>query len=219
MAAYLRSAKHSEAHYQADETTFEVFGFGEELIVEGTLDLRGTGAAPAIFTSDRTPTPVPGDWYGIRLTDTADTAATVHDLVVEFAVGQFDRDPDADSVSMDPSDGGGWCECDRCAELGRISDRALLLANEGAAGVNAKYPGKLVGMYAYNYHSPPPSIKPHAQVVVSVATAFLKGGLTLDEIIDGWSERGTALGIREYYSVFQWDWDFPDPGKLLHQDH
>ena len=133
----------------------------------------------------------------------------VRKLVVEFAAGQFDRDPASDSISMDPSDGGGWCECDRCAELGSITDRALLLANQVAAAVTGKYPGKLIGMYAYNYHSPPPSIKPHPQVVVSVATAFLKGGLTLDEIIDGWSKRGTTLGIREYYSVNTWDRDMP----------
>ncbi|NQT36704.1 MAG: DUF4838 domain-containing protein, partial [Planctomycetes bacterium] len=85
----------------------------------------------------------------------------VRKLVVQYAVGQFDRDPASDSISMDPSDGGGWCECDRCAELGSVTDRALLLANEVAAAVSDKHPGKLVGMYAYNYHSPPPSIKPH----------------------------------------------------------
>ena len=130
-------------------------------------------------------------------------------LVVEYAVGQFDRDPSADGISMDPSDGGGWCECERCAEIGSVTDRALLLANDVAAGVAQKHPGKLVGMYAYNFHSPPPSIKPHPQVVVSVATAFLKGGLTLDEIIDGWSRQGTTLGIREYYSVNTWDRDLP----------
>jgi hypothetical protein len=57
-----------------------------ELIVEGTLDLDGTGASPVTFTSDRTPTPVAGDWYGIRLTDTADSTVTIHDLVVEYGV-------------------------------------------------------------------------------------------------------------------------------------
>ncbi len=133
-------------------------------------------------------------------------------LVVEYAVSRFDKDPEMDSISMDPSDGGGWCECEKCAALGSVTNRALLLANEVAAAVNEKYPGKLVGMYAYAYHSPPPSIKPHPQVVVSVATAFLKGGLTLDEILDGWSKKGTTLGIREYYSVNPWDRDMPgDP--------
>ena len=130
-------------------------------------------------------------------------------LVVENALRQFAADPTRDSVSVDPSDGGGWCECPDCAKLGSITDRALLLANEVAAAVNKAYPGKLVGMYAYNYHSPPPTIRAHPQVVISVATAFLKGGLTFDELLGGWAVKGTTLGIREYYSVNTWDRDLP----------
>ena len=130
-------------------------------------------------------------------------------LAADHALGQLAKNPAADSVSADPSDGGGWCECDACAKLGSVSDRALLLANEMAAAVNEKYPGVRVGIYAYNYHSPPPTIRAHPQVVVSVATAFLKGGMTLDEILAGWSTKADTLGIREYYSVNTWDRDLP----------
>lgn len=130
-------------------------------------------------------------------------------LIIEDALRQFEKDPARDSISMDPSDGGGWCECAECAKLGSITDQALLLANEVAAAVNEKYPGKLVGMYAYNYHSPPPNIRVHPQVAVSVATAFIKGGLSLDELLSGWSAKGATLGIREYYSVNTWDRDMP----------
>jgi hypothetical protein len=131
-------------------------------------------------------------------------------LVAQHAVEQFRKNPQQDSLSVDPSDGGGWCECAACARVGTVTDRALLLANEVAAAVNAEFPGKLIGMYAYNYHSPPPTtVRPHPQVVISVATAFLKGGLTLDEIIQGWSAKGTVLGVREYYSVNVWDRDLP----------
>lgn len=129
--------------------------------------------------------------------------------VAQYAVEQFDKKPELQSISMDPSDGGGWCECEACRALGSVSNRALLLANEVARAVNAKYPGRLVGMYAYNFHSPPPTIRAEPQVVVSVATAFLKGGLSLDEIIGGWSRQGAVLGIREYYSVNTWDHDLP----------
>lgn len=130
-------------------------------------------------------------------------------LVAEYAVREIDKKPDVDSVSVDPSDGGGWCECPECAKLGSITDRALALANEVAAAVTAKYPDKWVGMYAYNYHSPPPSIKAHPHVVVSVATSFIKGGRTVDELLDGWSAKCQTIGIREYYSVNTWDRDMP----------
>ena len=130
-------------------------------------------------------------------------------LVIDDALAQFAENPSRDSVSLDPSDGGGWCECEACAKLGSVSDRALFLANEVARAVNAKYPGKLVGMYAYNYHSPPPHIRVDPHVIVSAAAGFIKGGLTLDEIIDGWAAQGATLGIREYYSVNPWDRDQP----------
>lgn len=133
----------------------------------------------------------------------------VRRLFVQHALAKFEQNPSLDSVSMDPSDGGGWCECDDCRRLGSVSDQAVTLANEVAAAINERYPGRLVGMYAYNYHSPPPSIQVHPRVVVSVATSFLKGGLRLDEIIAGWSNRGATLGIREYYGVHVWDRDLP----------
>jgi hypothetical protein len=130
-------------------------------------------------------------------------------LVAENALRQFDKTPDADSISVDPSDGGGWCECPECAKLGSITDRALALANEVATAVTSKYPDKWVGMYAYNYHSPPPSIKAHPRVVISVATAFIKGGRSIEELIAGWSSKCQTIGIREYYSVNTWDRDQP----------
>ena len=130
-------------------------------------------------------------------------------LVVDYALRCFEKDPTADSISMDPSDGGGWCECEACAALGSNSDRALTLANEVAEAVNRKYQDKYVGIYAYNHHSPPPGIRVHPNVIISVACGFIKGGYTVDEIVSGWSKQGATLGIREYYSVNTWDRDMP----------
>ena len=129
--------------------------------------------------------------------------------IAAYQVEQFRKNPDRDSVSMDPSDGGGWCECDACKKLGSVSDRAVTLANEVAAAVNAEFPGKAVGMYAYAFHSPPPSIRVHPKVIISVATSFIKGGLTFNEIVEGWAKQGATIGIREYYSVNTWDRDLP----------
>jgi hypothetical protein len=134
-------------------------------------------------------------------------------LVVADAVAQFDKEPDRDSVSVDPSDGGGWCECAECEKIGSVSDRALTLANEVAAAVQAKYPGRLVGMYAYSEHSPPPSIPAHPNVVVSVATGFIRGGFTVDQLMEGWAKKATTLGVREYYSVNTWDRDLPGAAR------
>ncbi len=134
-------------------------------------------------------------------------------LVAADAVAQFDADPARQSVSIDPSDGGGWCECGECAKIGSVSDRAVTLANAVAAAVTAKYPDKLVGMYAYSQHSPPPRLKVHPSVVISVATGFITGGFSVDQLMDGWSQKASTLGIREYYSVNTWDRDLPGAAR------
>ncbi|MHC4641351.1 MAG: DUF4838 domain-containing protein, partial [Planctomycetota bacterium] len=134
-------------------------------------------------------------------------------LVANHAIKYFENDPDRDSISMDPSDGGNWCQCDKCAALGSISDRALTLANQVARAIESKFENKYVGMYAYNYHSPPPSIRVHPNVIISIATAFIKGGYTLDELIAGWSKQGATIGMREYYAVFPWDHDLPGQAR------
>jgi hypothetical protein len=138
----------------------------------------------------------------------------VREAAVAYALGFFDENPDADSVSIDPSDGGGWCECEDCMKLGTPSDRALILANTVAEAVVAKLgPNRFVGMYAYNYHSEPPSVKVHPNVVISAATGFIKGGLTIEAILAGWAKQGATLGIREYYSVSTWDRDLPGAAR------
>jgi len=129
--------------------------------------------------------------------------------VVEYAKEYFEQRPDEDCVSMDPSDGGGWCECDLCRAIGSPSDRALLLANQVADAVKPRF----VGMYAYNYHSPPPTIRVRPNVCINAATAFIKGGRTIDEIVSGWSAQGAMIGIREYYSVNTWDRDLPGTAR------
>lgn len=135
-------------------------------------------------------------------------------LVVADALAQIAADPSKQSVSVDPSDGGGWCECESCAKLGSVTDRALTLANAVAEGLATKYGDqKFVGMYAYNQHSPPPSIKAHPRVVVSVATSFITGGYSIDELLAGWSAKASMLGIREYYSVNTWDRDLPGAAR------
>lgn len=134
-------------------------------------------------------------------------------LVVRDTLNQFAKEPARDCVSLDPSDGGGWCECEECRKLGSVSDRALTLANAAAVAVAEKLPGKFVAMYAYNEHSPPPSIRVQPRVVINVATSFIKGGYTVEQLMAGWQKQGAMVGIREYYSVHTWDRDLPGASR------
>ena len=74
----------------------------------------------------------------------------VRRLAVSWALGQLEKRPDAEMVSLECSDGGGQCECEHCRKLGSVSDRVFGLANEAARAVAQKYPGKMVGVLAYN---------------------------------------------------------------------
>ncbi len=135
--------------------------------------------------------------------------AGLRQLVVEDAINRIG--PADDSLSMDPSDGGSWCECGECAAMGSVSDRVIILCSAVADAINALGfdAEKYVGTYAYASHSPPPDVFAHSNVIVSIATAFIRGGYTLDELIEGWSERAAMIGIREYHDVHTWSQAMP----------
>ena len=140
--------------------------------------------------------------------------AGLRKLVVEHAVRTVKNSPQVDSISMDPSDGGGWCECPECAKFANVSDCVVTLANEVAVAINGLGLGpKYVGMYAYNKHSAPPKIRVHPHVIPSATTAFIGGGFSFDQVVEGWQAQGATLGCYDYLSVVDWDWNLPRGAK------
>lgn len=130
----------------------------------------------------------------------------LRDLVARDAVNYLQETPDADSYSVEPSDGEDWCECAACAALGSPSDRALTLANAVADVVASRFPDRFVAFYAYNLHAAPPSISAKENVLVSVATALTGRKTPPEELLAAWRRKGVRnLGVREYYSVNTWD--------------
>lgn len=131
-------------------------------------------------------------------------------LVVADALERLAADPARDTVSVEPSDGEGWCECERCRALGTPSDRILSLANEVSAELEKGPAEKYVAFYAYNKHAAPPIGTARQRVIVSVATSFLPKGREPEEYLAAWRGRGVGLlGLREYYGVFQWHRSLP----------
>ena len=130
-------------------------------------------------------------------------------IVVDYAIKYFEKNPDAYGLSMEPSDGGNWCECENCKKIGSISDRAVMLANIVAKAIKEKFGNKFVGMLAYNYHAPYPSIKVEPNVIVNITTHQRKGGYTLDELIEGWREKGAIVGVSDAFATSLWDYSLP----------
>lgn len=138
----------------------------------------------------------------------------VRKIAIDYAIAAFEKDPTRDSVSMDPSDGGGWeCTTGACGDdktYGSITDRVVTLANEVAEAVNKKFKNKYITIYAYYLHAPPPTIKVHPNVVVNIATAYIQGGFTFEQLMDGWRKQSAKLiGVRDYYSVWDGHMDRP----------
>ena len=180
----------------------------------GGFQLRTGHAYGGLIRRNRTAFIAQPEFYGLIKGERKSSKVCIGNpglrkLIADYAIRCFEKDPSMDSVSMDPSDGGGWCECEDCAALGSVSDRALTLANQVAGAINERFQDKYVGMYAYGFHSPPPNIRVHPNVIISVATGFIKGGYTIDELISGWAKQGARLGIREYYDVNTWSRDLP----------
>ncbi len=141
-------------------------------------------------------------------------------LVIDWAKGWFTRYPHTDGVPMEPSDGGGWCECDACAAMGSPSDRAYTLASQVAQAVNTDAAApRFVAILAYGEHSPPPRVQVDPRVVVTVANGYLRGGYRFEELLKMWGERGHMLGTYEYLGVVQWSWDRPGTGRATRRSY
>lgn len=154
---------------------------------------------------------VDGVWQNAALQKKFNPAnADLRQLVVDDSSAWLSANPEEDSISMEPSDLGGWDNSgDAFTQLGGPSNQAVTLTNLVASQVAAPL-GKYVGMYAYNYHQTAPTIMLEPNVIVSFATRFLNVNTTVFDTIDAWRAKGLNLvGIRDYSSVFYWDCALP----------
>jgi len=138
----------------------------------------------------------------------------VQKRVIEGVLNVFRKYPDRVMASIEPNDGGGFCECENCKKLGSVSDQVFYLANLVAKQVQKEFPGKFVGLLAYHLHSNPPSLKLEPNVHVEVTTGF-RGGtkLTLEQQVEAFKKLGASVGVYDYFSVYLWDWDLPGAAK------
>jgi hypothetical protein len=133
----------------------------------------------------------------------------VRKLVVDYAISYFKIHPDEDMVSVGPSDGGGASQSDESKALGTPGEAAFGMANEVAVALRKAFPGqnKMVGMYAYNWHSDPPGFALEPNVYIQLTTSMNQGHLTFDELLREWPKKATNLGFYDYYSIWRWDQD------------
>lgn len=120
--------------------------------------------------------------------------------------------PSSFAISVDPSDGSGFCECEKCRKIGSgsASDQAFYLANQVAKAVSQEMPGRRVSLYAYADHAAVPTIPLEPNVYVSVIPeAFQRTGLSPEDFIAAWRQKAGTLSLYTYWSIPDWSSDLP----------
>ncbi len=121
-------------------------------------------------------------------------------------------------ISMEPSDGGGYCTSPDCQKIGGVSDQVFYLTNAVAKALRKDYPGLWVGSLAYNEHISPTKFELEPNVFVMVTNGFNRTNYTTNELLKKWGGKATKLGVYEYLSVYAWDNDLPGRSNATQLD-
>jgi hypothetical protein len=133
-------------------------------------------------------------------------------LWVDDRLAALRANPTQFAIPVDPADGGGHCECDRCRAIGSgsISDQVFYQANQVAKDIAKEFPGTRASLYAYSYHAALPTIALEPNVyVAAIPDAYQRTGLAPDDLLRAWAKRSKPLGIYTYWGLTDWYNDVP----------
>ena len=128
----------------------------------------------------------------------------VQELFIKDRIEAFKKlnDPEG-SVSVEPSDGAGFCECSNCKKLGSISNQVFFLANLTAARLREKFPKGKVNLYAYNKHAELPDFDIEPNVHVTVIPAGFQSVYDGDVMMSLWAKKVKLKTYYEYFTIPQ----------------
>lgn len=140
-----------------------------------------------------------------------------------------------DIMNISPSDGGFFCECDRCRALDvpgilsydkkhvQLSDRIFTYANEVARRVREQNPAKGCGMFAYTFYNRPPvkisALEPNLYLSFVFQCAAHRDPENLREwreTVAGWQKLGAKMVVREGWgNHYYHDLPFLHPRQII----
>lgn len=131
-------------------------------------------------------------------------------LFIKDRIAEFEKlnNPDG-AVSVEPSDGGGFCECDNCKRLGSISNQVFMLANLTAKALRQKYANGKVNLYAYYTHSKIPDFDLESNVHVTVIPEGFQKIYDSDEMLAVWAKKAKIKTYYEYFAIPQQRGELP----------
>lgn len=112
-------------------------------------------------------------------------------------------------VSVEPSDGGGFCTCDECKKLGGVSNAVFMLANQTAKAFSEVSPVAYVNLYAYNKHAAPPAFALEPNVLVQLIPYKYQSYAKPHEMIKAWQAKTANLFMYDYYGLPLTNLDMP----------
>jgi hypothetical protein len=116
------------------------------------------------------------------------------------------------TVSVEPSDGDGDCECDQCKKMGSVSDRVFFLANQVASSFEKISPRLFANLYAYNMHAAPPNFSLSPQLIVQIVPYAYQRVSGPEEFIERWNKKSKYLTLYDYYGLPDWHYNIPLSG-------
>ncbi|HZH66235.1 MAG TPA: DUF4838 domain-containing protein [Flavisolibacter sp.] len=125
---------------------------------------------------------------------------------------QNNYDNEIITVSVDPADGYGDCECDDCKKIGGGAHPIYFLANETAKALQKVSPRGYANIYAYNTHAAPPSFQLVSNLIVQVVPYAFQTVSSPEQLIESWKKKNLNLLLYDYYGIPDWHWDTPPTG-------
>jgi len=134
------------------------------------------------------------------------------------------------TVSVEPSDGEGDCECEACKKLGSPSTRVFFMANLVAKEFQKISPKAYVNLYAYNTHAAVPDLELEPNVIVQIIPYKYQNYAPPEKMIEAWKKKSDHLFIYDYYGLpilnldmplhnVQAPWRYAERVKFWHQQN
>jgi hypothetical protein len=165
---------------------------------------------------------------GWTWTNFCTTEPEVIEIVARKVNAQFDANPDAIVMSLDPNDYGLMCLCDRCLALDKqygqtkldgtdVADRLIHFANEIHARLKPEHQKKYLGILIYGYQmelpiSARPSGKWYAGTICQFPPRYdhtrpyndptSEKNRDFHRLVKGWGEITEQLGFYDYYGHY-----------------
>jgi hypothetical protein len=136
---------------------------------------------------------------------------------INWAEKELQTHPANEIVTFAPRDGNPYCQCEKCRKIGNPADQNMYLANQVAKALQAKFPDKMVAVWAYADSAVSPHLKADGydqgrdRVIVEVKKIYAK--VPFPKLIEDWSRVSHNLFVYTYTDCYYFPWPWGAEGN------